>query len=84
MEISAGDLAELKKGILFRNMSEEDIRVLMDIMKPERRIYEKNTVVVRDGDFITEMSILISGELQTDDRTAEPYLQGFLQTYKRF
>ena len=84
MEISAGDLAELKKGILFRNMSEEDIRVLMDIMKPERRIYEKNTVVVRDGDFITEMFILISGELQTDDRTAEPYLQGFLQTYKRF
>ncbi len=64
MEISAGDLAELKKGILFRNMSEEDIRVLMDIMKPERRIYEKNTVVVRDGDFITEMSILISGELR--------------------
>ena len=84
MEISAGDLAELKKGILFRNMSEEDIRVWMDIMKPERRIYEKNTVVVRYGEFITEMSILISGELQTDDRTAEPYLQGVLQTYKRF
>lgn len=64
MQIKEKDMTGLKKSILFRNMSNGEIQTLLDIMKSKKRLFEKGETVVRDGDFTSEMSIIISGALR--------------------
>lgn len=64
MQISEHDLMGLKKSMLFRNMSDDEIRMLLATLGPRKQVYEKSMSVVRDGDFTEDMSILISGEIR--------------------
>lgn len=63
MQIKESDLEQLKKSILFRDMETEDIRSLMGEMKARKQVCEKQEIVVRDGEFLPELAVLVSGAL---------------------
>lgn len=58
------DLQALRKSILFRNMTDEEIAMALDTMKPRKRVFGKNDRIVQDGDFSPEMAVLLSGSVQ--------------------
>lgn len=55
------DLSILKSGLLFRNLSDEEIREVIETMSPHRARYAKRAVIARDGDPFPEIGILLSG-----------------------
>lgn len=57
------DLSLLKKGMLFRNMTDEEIRQCIAAMSPHRVQYPRRTVVAQDGDLFPEIGIILSGSL---------------------
>lgn len=57
------DLDLLKKGLLFRNMTDEEIRQCIAAMSPHRVRYPRRTVVAQDGDLFPEIGIILSGSL---------------------
>lgn len=57
------DLSVLKSGMLFRNLSDEEIETVIETMSPHRCKYPKRAVVARDGDLFPEIGILLSGSV---------------------
>lgn len=57
------DLELLRKGMLFRNMTDEEIGQTVAAMAPHRARYPKKTVVAQDGDLFPEIGIILSGSL---------------------
>ena len=57
------DLDLLKKGLLFRNMTDEEIQQCIAAMAPHRVRYPRRTVVAQDGDLFPEIGIILSGSL---------------------
>ena len=57
------DLALLKKGMLFRNMTDEEILQAVEAMSPRRVRYPRRTVVAQDGDLFPEIGIILVGSL---------------------
>ena len=55
------DFDVLKKNILFRTMSDDDIREVVDTMEPHVRKFRKNDMIAQDGDHVTSMAIVLSG-----------------------
>ena len=57
------DLSVLKAGMLFRNLSDEEILGVIGTMSPHRMKYAKRTVVARDGDEFPEIGVILSGSV---------------------
>ena len=57
------DLSVLKSGMLFRNLSDEEIETVLGTMSPHRCKYKKRAVVAQDGDPFPEIGILLSGSV---------------------
>ena len=57
------DMKLLKSGMLFRNMTDEEILQTIAAMAPHRVRYARRTVVARDGDLFPEIGIILSGSL---------------------
>lgn len=57
------DLQLLKKGMLFRNMTDEEILQTVAAMCPRRVRYPRRTVVAQDGDLFPEIGVILSGSL---------------------
>ena len=55
------DFDVLKKNILFRTMSDDDIRKVVDTMDPHVRKFRKHDMIAQDGDHVTSMAIVLSG-----------------------
>lgn len=53
----------LKKGLLFRNMEDGDILEAMGAMAAHCKVYPKRTLVMRDGDMMGEVGVILSGNL---------------------
>ncbi len=56
-------LAVLKKGLLFRNMEDREILEALGTIASHRRVYPKRTLVMRDGDSMTQVGVILSGNL---------------------
>ena len=56
-------LGILKKGLLFRNMEDDEIMEALETMGSHRSVYPKRTLVMRDGDAMTQVGIILSGNL---------------------
>ena len=56
-------LCVLKQGLLFRNMEDAEILEVLETMQPRRKTYPKRTIVVRDGDLLPQVGVILSGGL---------------------
>lgn len=56
-------LCVLKESLLFRNMEENEILEAIETMQPRRKSYPKRTIVVRDGDPLPQVGVILSGGL---------------------
>lgn len=56
-------LCVLKQGLLFRNMEDTEILEVLETMQPRRKTYPKRTIVVRDGDLLPQVGVILSGGL---------------------
>ena len=56
-------LQVLKKGLLFRNMEDGEILEAIGTMQPRRRTYPGRTLVIRDGDALPQVGVVLSGRL---------------------
>lgn len=56
-------LCVLKQGLLFRNMEDAEILEALETMQPRRKTYPKRTIVVRDGDLLPQVGVILSGGL---------------------
>lgn len=53
----------LKKGLLFRNMEDNEIQESLEAMAACGKVYPKRTLVMRDGDMMDRIGIILSGNL---------------------
>lgn len=53
----------LKRGLLFRNMEDGEIREALETLASHRRSYPKRALVLRDGDSMNQVGIILSGRL---------------------
>lgn len=65
------DMSVLKENILFRTMSESEIEEAVSIMSPVRRTFEKKETIARDGDFVSGMAVILSGNVHLFHTDAE-------------
>ena len=56
-------LCVLKESLLSRNMEENEILEAIGTMQPRRKSYPKRTIVVRDGDLLPQVGVILSGGL---------------------
>ena len=56
-------LCVLKQGLLFRNMEDGEILEALETMQPRQKTYPKRTLVVRDGDLLPQIGVILSGGL---------------------
>lgn len=57
------DISLLKSGILFRNMTDDELLDVLNSMHARRQVFLPKAMVVRDGDPMNEIGILLSGGL---------------------
>lgn len=53
----------LQKSILFRSLSEEEIRAVVETMSPRIKAYEKRAVIAQDGDEFPQIGVILSGSV---------------------
>lgn len=56
-------LSVLKDGLLFRNMEDAEILETLETTASHRRTYPKRTLVMRDGDLMSQVGVILSGNL---------------------
>lgn len=56
-------LSVLKRGLLFRNMDDSEILEALGTMCTHRRAYPKRSLVIRDGDAMNQVGVILSGNL---------------------
>ena len=56
-------LSVLKDGLLFRNMEDSEILETLETTESHRRTYPKHTLVMRDGDLMPQVGVILSGNL---------------------
>ncbi len=56
-------LSVLKDGLLFRNMGDAEIRETLETTASHRRTYPKRTLVMRDGELMSQVGVILSGNL---------------------
>ena len=54
----------LKKTSLFRGTSEDELPTLLDCLRPSVRDYAKNEIILRQGEDVTAIGMVISGRAQ--------------------
>lgn len=57
------ELEVLKKSMLFRNLTDDEIQSVIGTMSPYTMKYEKRAVVAQDGDEFPQIGIILSGSL---------------------
>ena len=57
------DMGLLKSGMLFRNMTDGELLDVLEATHARRQVFPSKAVVVRDGDSLSELGILLSGGL---------------------
>ena len=63
MTDAANMLPVLKQSLLFRNMEEHEILEALETIASHRRVYPKRTLVMRDGDPMDQVGVILSGNL---------------------
>lgn len=63
MTDAANMLPLLKQSLLFRNMEEHEILEALETIASHRRVYPKRTLVMRDGDPMDQVGVILSGNL---------------------
>ena len=63
MTDAANMLPVLKQSLLFRNMEDREILEALETIASHRRVYPKRTLVMRDGDPMDQVGVLLSGNL---------------------
>ena len=63
MTDAASMLPVLKQSLLFRNMEEREILEALETIASHRRVYPKRTLVMRDGDPMDQVGVILSGNL---------------------
>ncbi len=61
--VTEKELELLRKSILFRNMTDEEVKQAVAAMSPHRVRYPKRAAVAQDGDPFPEIGIVLSGSL---------------------
>ena len=56
-------LSVLKGGLLFRNMEDAEILETLETTASHRRNYPKRTLVMRDGELMSQVGVILSGNL---------------------
>ncbi|RHR08239.1 Crp/Fnr family transcriptional regulator [Pseudoflavonifractor sp. AF19-9AC] len=56
-------LSVLKRGLLFRNMEDGEILEALEAIESHRRTYPKRALVMRDGDLMSQVGVILSGNL---------------------
>lgn len=56
-------LSVLKRGLLFRNMEDSEILEALETIASHRKSYPKRTLVLRDGDCMSQVGVILSGTL---------------------
>lgn len=56
-------LSVLKDGLLFRNMEDAEILETLETTASHRRTYPKRTLVMRDGGLMSQVGVILSGNL---------------------
>ena len=56
------NLSALKKCELFEGIGKEELKALMNCLKPRIQSYERNDFVVRNGDSLDSLGIVLDGE----------------------
>lgn len=56
-------LSVLKRGLLFRNMEDSEILEALETIASHRKSYPKRTLVLRDGDCMNQVGVILSGTL---------------------
>jgi CRP-like cAMP-binding protein len=56
--------AFLKKTSLFRGITEEELPKLLDCIEPAYRDFSKNEIILRQGEDITSVGLVLSGRMQ--------------------
>ena len=56
-------LLVLKRGLLFRNMEDGEILEALGTIESHRRTYPKRALVMRDGDLMSQVGVILSGNL---------------------
>lgn len=55
-------LPALQKCELFRNINKDEIKALLDCLKPVYQAFPKNTFAVRNGDALDSLGVVLEGE----------------------
>lgn len=63
MTDAANMLPVLKQSLLFRNMEDREILEALETIASHRRVYPKRTLVMRDGDPMDQVGVILSGNL---------------------
>lgn len=53
----------LKKTSLFRGTSEDELPTLLECLRPSEREYEKNEIILRQGEDVTAVGMVLSGRV---------------------
>ena len=56
-------ISVLKRGLLFRNMEDSEILDALGTIASHRRTYPKRTLVMQDGDLMSQVGVILSGNL---------------------
>ena len=56
-------ISVLKRGLLFRNMEDSEILDALGTIASHRRTYPKRTLVMQDGDLMSQVGMILSGNL---------------------
>ena len=56
-------ISVLKGGLLFRNMKDAELLETLETTASHRRTYPKRTLVMRDGDLMSQVGVILSGNL---------------------
>jgi CRP-like cAMP-binding protein len=57
-------LSFLKKTSLFRGTTEEELPALLDCLKPSNRDYAKGEIILRQGEDVSAVGLVLSGRVQ--------------------
>ena len=57
----------LEKTILFRGISAEEIRTMLDCLEAKEQTYQKGSVIFREGDVTETMGLVLSGSVRIEN-----------------
>lgn len=79
-------IQKLAETALFKNISERDIEQILSTLSPDLRSYPKESIIINEGDSISNLSIVISGSvlIQTIDYWGNINIKANISEYEIF